>query len=138
MTVELGTPPTLRLDLLYQDPVDLFPRLDGTLIFPVWVTASNISTQPATLTIGDLRLTLGSQIGAPANLTPIDPRQAEQQLRSDVRMNAVVGAIARQGGVLGAQPVYPLPARWPDRSRPVAERATSSFSARPASSSTAS
>jgi Caspase domain len=88
--IVLGSPPVLEVDLRYQDPAALFPRLSGTLVFPVWVTARNVSMEPTTLGIQDLRLTIGSISGSTADLRPIDAKEAQQRLRNDSRMNEVL------------------------------------------------
>jgi hypothetical protein len=101
---ELGTPAALRLELEYQEPADLFSRLEGTLVFPLLVTASNISTQPLALRVEDLQLDLGNNAGTVTRLRPIDAKTALDMIRRDVRMSDLLGVIAAQGGALARNP----------------------------------
>jgi hypothetical protein len=95
--VVLGTPPALELDVRYQDPVAIFARLQGTLVFPVWVTARNISASPIVLGSQDLRLTLGSLAGPTVQLRPIEAKDAQRRLRDDARLNDVLKWLTQPG-----------------------------------------
>jgi hypothetical protein len=103
-TVELGRPPVLRLDTRYSDPVDLFPRLEGTLVFPLSIDVQNISAEPQLLDVQSLRLTLGNRVGARVTLAPMDPDAAEQQLRDDVKLNPALKTIFTQPGPFTPNP----------------------------------
>jgi hypothetical protein len=89
-SVVLGTPPALQLDVRYEDPVAIFARLQGTLVFPVWITARNVSGSPIALGVQDLRLTLGSAGGPTVQLRPIDAREAKQRLSEDARLHEIL------------------------------------------------
>jgi hypothetical protein len=104
MSVELGTPAALRLDVQYQEPSEIFPRLEGTFVFPVLITARNISGQPLELETGDLRL--GFSADRAAQLRPIAGDEAMDMLRRDTRMSDILRAIAGQTDV-GRNPFSP-------------------------------
>ena len=99
-TTELGTPAALRLELEYQEPADLFSRLKGTLVFPLLVTARNISTQPLTLRVNDLQLDLGNEAGPVTRLVPVDAKVATGMIKNDAEMSKILRAITGQGNNL--------------------------------------
>ena len=103
-TTELGTPAALRLELEYQEPSDLFSRLEGTLVFPLLVTARNISTQPLTLLVKDLQLDLGNEAGPVRRLVPIDAKVAIDMIERDVEMSKALRFIIGQGSNLARNP----------------------------------
>jgi hypothetical protein len=45
MSLVLGEPPALEVELQYHDPSDLFTRLAGARVVPLWVVAKNISVK---------------------------------------------------------------------------------------------
>lgn len=89
-SVVLGSPPSLALDVRYQDPVALFGRLRGTLVFPVWVEARNLSASETALAVDELRVTIGSTNGSTAELRPIPASDAQRRLRDDAQMSDVL------------------------------------------------
>lgn len=96
-TVSLGTPPALEVKATYTDPVDLFPRLNGTLVFPLWAKVRNISQQPQTLDVDTLQLTLGDTRGGLATLPSMNPDDARKRLTEDLRLNPILKKILTQG-----------------------------------------
>ena len=96
-SVVLGAPPALELEVQYQDPVAMFSRLRGTLVFPVWVTARNVSGQPLNLGVEALRLTIGSMSGSTAALEPIDAAEARRRFREDARMSELLEWVTKAG-----------------------------------------
>jgi hypothetical protein len=94
-SVVLGTPPALALDVRYQDPVALFSRLRGTLVFPVWVDARNVSPSETTLSVDELRVTIGSTTGSTAELRPISASDAQRRFKDDAQMSDVLKWITR-------------------------------------------
>jgi hypothetical protein len=103
-TAELGTPAALRLELEYQEPADLFSRLEGSLVFPLLVTARNISMQPLELKVADLQLDLGNDAGPVTRLHPVDAKVAIDMIESDVQMGRILRGILRQGNNLARNP----------------------------------
>lgn len=96
-SVVLGTPPAIELEAQYQDPVAMFSRLRGTLVFPVWVTARNVSGRPLRLSGDALRLTIGNVSGSTAALQPIDAADARKRVRDDAQMSDVLRWVTKQG-----------------------------------------
>jgi hypothetical protein len=97
-TATLGTPPALEVKATYSDPVKLFPVLNGTLVFPLWLEVRNVSTSPQMLELPSLQLQLGDTRGTPVVLTPLDAREAQKQLANDVKLNPVLKTILGQPG----------------------------------------
>ena len=95
-TVTLGSPPALEVKAIYSDPVELFPVLNGTLVFPLWLEVRNVSTSPQMLELASLQLRLGDMRGTPAVLTPLNAGEAQKQLANDVKLNPLLKRILGQ------------------------------------------
>jgi hypothetical protein len=97
-SVTLGSPPALDVKATYSDPVELFPLLNGTLVFPLLLEVRNVSMRPQTLDITALQLELGDSRGTPAMLRPMNARDAQKRLADDVKLNPVLKGILGQAG----------------------------------------
>ncbi len=97
-TVTLGSPPALEVKASYSDPVELFPVLNGTLVFPLWLEVRNVSSSPQMLDLPNLELRLGDGRGTPVTLTPMNAREAQRRLANDVKLHPVLKTILGQPG----------------------------------------
>ena len=95
-TLTLGNPAVLEVKASYSDPVELFPVLNGTLVFPLWLDVRNVSRTAQMLTVPGLQLELGDARGTPVTLTPMNAREAQKQLADDVKLNPVLKNILGQ------------------------------------------
>lgn len=97
-TVTLGTPPALQVKASYRDPVEFFPLLNGTLVFPLYLEVRNISASSQMLDITSLRLRLGDTRGTPMMLPPMDAREGQKRLADDVKLHPILKNILGQPG----------------------------------------
>src|SRR5580765_1777452 len=103
MTVELGSPSELQLDVRYHDPAELFARLKGSRIIPIWVSVKNVSPRPVELRYRDVMVGLGDP-GGIVRLHPIKADAVPGEFRRAAGLGPVLRTLVTQGGDGGANP----------------------------------
>jgi hypothetical protein len=100
--VLLGAPAELDVDLEYHDPGELDRRLGGSAVLPIWVSATNVSGRPLSLSYADLRLDLGADgAGSATSIAPMDAGAARARLIRDGRYGPLVRLLGRGDRIVG-------------------------------------
>jgi hypothetical protein len=102
-TVELGSPSELKVDVRYHDPSELFARLKGSRIIPIWVSVKNISATPVEVGYRDVTLGLGDPSGV-VRVGPVDAESVPKEFRNAAALGPVLRTLAGQGGDWAANP----------------------------------
>ena len=100
MTVKLGAPTELDINVEYRDPGELDRRLQGSRVIPMWLDITNLSNRTVPFSYRDIRLDLGTNNGQ-TPLAPIDADEARDRLIRDGAYKTLAGLLGSRDRITG-------------------------------------